>query len=271
MTDPIAEALDAFVPAFESAEGDWRAILNAASAPAPVALADGEPRHRLVRAWRPQWRRRRLLVAVALVATMAVATAAIAGALGAFNGIGAAQHPQTGADVIDPATAAYMEDKNCNGPGEPACQGRIVGLQLDTARHIGQLPDGQNIYVLSCAHANLCTVIGPPHPTWAVNSPLSSSHPSTIFSYLAVNGADPSANQWFTFGVALDGVVSVTFQSYEADGATPAGPNVTVPVHENFWVYKADHMPTVLQPVTAHFADGTTVTEPATGKNCAAC
>ena len=93
---------------------------------------------------RPRSRRSAVAVGVA-VAALAGVGAAISAGLGAFNGIGAAQHPRTRADVIDPATAAYMEDKNCNRPGEPACQGRIVGLQLDTARHIGRLPDGQNI------------------------------------------------------------------------------------------------------------------------------
>jgi hypothetical protein len=202
---------------------------------------------------------------------MAVGVAAVAAGLGVFNGISAAQHPQTPSDVIDPATAAYMEDKNCNGPGEHACQGRIVGLQFDTARHLGRLPDGQNIYVLGCAHGDLCTVVGPPHPTWTDNTPLSKTHPATIVSYLAVNDNDPTANRWFTFGVALDGVTSISFQSYQASGSTPAGPQVTVPVEDNFWEYEGKRAPTDLQPVTAHFADGTAVTMPAQGKDCAAC
>src|SRR3954452_13228472 len=53
---------------------------------------------RLRRSWRPV-----LGVAVA-VAALAGAGIAIAAGFGAFNGISAAQHPQTGADVIDPAT-----------------------------------------------------------------------------------------------------------------------------------------------------------------------
>ena len=40
MTDPIAEALDAFVPAFDPAQGDWQAILKAASMRAAVPPAD---------------------------------------------------------------------------------------------------------------------------------------------------------------------------------------------------------------------------------------
>lgn len=220
----------------------------------------------------PHSRRSAVAVGVA-VAALAGVGAAISAGLGAFNGIGAAQHPRTGGDVIDAATAAYMEDKNCNGPGEPACQGRIVGLQLDTARHIGRLPDGQNIYVLSCAQENLCTVVGPPHPTWEVNTPLSSSHPSTIFTYLAVDDHDPSAKRWITFGVALDGVASVSFQPTQAADGGSTGPAVTVPVKDNLWTYETNDKepPYALQSVSAHFADGATVVEPPTGRNCAAC
>jgi hypothetical protein len=48
-----------------------------------------------------------------------------------------------------------------------------------------------------------------------------------------------------------------------------------VPVNYNFWIYEAsgalDDTPDPLQPLTVHFADGTSVTMPATGPNCAAC
>lgn len=263
MTDPITEALDAFVPPFESVKGNWQAILKSASTPAAVAAADRKPRHRLVRSWHPQKRRRRpLLVAVSLLATTAVATAAIAAALGAFNGIGAANHPQTGADVIDPATAAYVQE-------------HLAGIQVDTARHIGQLQSGQNIYVITGTQNDLCTVVSPPNPEAWCGDPLGNAHPATIYTYPAFNN-DPSI-RWITFGIALDGVTSVSFpystQATPAGGGGPLGPAVTVPVNDNLWTYPSNNTwpPTVLQPVTAHFADGTTVVEPATGKNCAAC
>lgn len=85
MTDPIAEALDAFVPAFAAAEGDWQAILKAASLPAAVASAD-----RQGRAVRPSTRRRGALarrpvqVALALV-LLALLTTGVAWAAGAFK------------------------------------------------------------------------------------------------------------------------------------------------------------------------------------------
>lgn len=168
-----------------------------------------------------------------------------------------------------------MERTNCTLPGGHPCAPMMDDLQFDNARHLGQLPDGQNIYVLGCAKIDLCTVVGPPHGTFEDNSPLSKSHPSTIFTYVATNGSDSSASRWFTFGVALDGAASVTFDLQEEADGTPIGPQVTVPVKNNFWIYEGPpgdlHVPNALQPLAVHFTDGTTVIEPATGANCAAC
>jgi hypothetical protein len=232
-------------------------------------------------------RLRPVLVVAVAVAALAGTGAAIADGLGAFGGIGAANHPQTGADMIDPATATYLDGKYCSGsinpktgvvPKREGCRGvGVIGLQLDLARHLGQLPDGQNVYLIP-RHGdndNLCTVVGPPHPEIECNSVLSQSHPTTIYTYDLGNN-DPTT-RWVTFGVALDGVTSVSFQystqATPAEGGGPVGPRVAVPVHDNLWMYPSNNEvpPTVLQPVTVHFADGTTVTEPATGKNCAAC
>lgn len=247
MTDRIAEALDEFVPSFETIEGDWKGVLHEA---AVASRAEHRPRLRQ--------RRRRLLVAAALLATVAVGTAAIAVGLGAFNGIGAAQHPIGTADVLDPATAAYV-------------QGHLAGIRLDTTRHIGQLPDGQNVYVITGTQNDLCTVVGPPNGFAQCGDPLSDAHPATITGYYTANN-DPSV-RWIVFGLALDDVTSVTFQPQSTSDGAPAGPQVTVPVTNNLWTYESNQAepPYVLQPVTAHFANGTTVTEPATGKNCAAC
>ena len=216
----------------------------------------GNPRERATR--HGLRRSRPLLVAVALVATMALATAAIAVALGAFNGIGAAQHPVGTADVLDPGTAAYVQE-------------HLAGIQLDTTRRVGQLPDGQNVYVITGTQNDLCTVVGPPNAFAQCGDPLSDAHPATITGDYAANN-DPSI-RWIVFGLALDGVTSVTFQPGQAGDGGPTGPEVTVPVNDNLWTYESNQAqpPYVLQPVTAHFADGTTVTEPATGTNCAAC
>lgn len=81
MTDPITEALDAFVPAFDSAEGDWQAILQAASRPAFAASADRHPLAVRRRAWRPTASvRRTIALALVVLAVLALGTAWAAGA-----------------------------------------------------------------------------------------------------------------------------------------------------------------------------------------------
>lgn len=76
MTDPIAEALDAFVPAFASAEGDWQAILREATA-LPTTPPRRRRRHAILA-------RRSVRIAIAL-AVLALMTTGIAWAAGAFN------------------------------------------------------------------------------------------------------------------------------------------------------------------------------------------
>ena len=71
MTDPIAEALDAFVPAFASVEGDWQAILRAASLPGATGPDDRQLVHWPARL--PIGRRRWAVAAIALAAAAAVA------------------------------------------------------------------------------------------------------------------------------------------------------------------------------------------------------
>jgi hypothetical protein len=245
VTDPIAEALDEFVPSFGTVDENWRGILVAAAVPPRPARRS---------------RRRRVLLAVALFATVAVATAAVAAGLGAFNGIEAAQHPIGTADIPDPTTAAYV-------------QSHLAGIQLDTTRHIAQLPDGQDVYVITGTQNDLCVVIGPPQVEASCGDPLSDVHPATIETYPISNDAGTKVVSWIVFGVALDGVSSVSFQSTQASSGEPSGPEITVPVSDNLWVWPTDQgtPPTALQQVTAHFEDGTSVVEPATGKNCAAC
>ena len=199
------------------------------------------------RRWKP------LLVAVVVTAALAGAGVAIADGLGAFNGIGAAQHPQTGADVIDPATQAYMEGQDCNNlPSQPSphCMPVIRGLLFDTARVVGQIPSGQNIYVISTKSDSLCFVVGPPQPEWNCEDPLSRSHPSVVFPYTQ-DGAP-----YTVVGIALDGVTTVSFNE--------DGQDVTLPVKDNVWTWQTDSSDGLASPMsslTAHFADGTSVVQ----------
>jgi hypothetical protein len=68
-------------------------------------------------------------------------------------------------------------------------------------------------------------------------------------------------SDWFTFGIALDGVTAVSFD--------PNGQEeITLPVEGNVWTYRSDSFDamTALQglPLTAHFADGRTVVDKCT-------
>lgn len=204
---------------------------------------------------RPRSFRRSVVVLASLVVVLlGTVGAGIAASMGAFDGLHAAQHPLGVTDVFDPATADYVKT-------------HLAGIQIETARHVGELPDNQKVYVITGTQNDLCTVLQPPNATAWCGAPLSKEHPATLYAYPLSDGTHISS--WIAFGVALDGVTSITFQPSETAGST--GPDVTVPVKDNLWVHEGHDQPGILQPVTARFVDGTTVTEPATGTNCAAC
>ena len=217
---------------------ELRSVLDTYAGPA-------RPRERAVRHRARRWRP--LLVVAFAVLALAGTGVAIANRLGAFdggvfNGIGAAHHPQTSDDVIDPAIRAYMDGNGCKHPCHP----------LDS-RRIAQLPDGANLYVFGTTWKGLCFVAGPPPTPANCSSALSRSHPSTVWFYSS--GSDSS--DWFVFGVAVDGVTEVSFE--------PNGQQVTVPVKGNVWTYRNDSLSAMTGliglPLTAHFADGTTVVD----------
>jgi len=82
MTDPIAEALDAFVPAFVSVNGDWHGVLQAAGHPAAVG-----PAHRQSPPARSAMQPRRLwprITSSRRTAYLVIATLLAAGGAGAY-------------------------------------------------------------------------------------------------------------------------------------------------------------------------------------------
>lgn len=191
--------------------------------------------------------RRPVVAAAVVAAVLAVTGVAIADGLGAFNGIGAAQHPPTGADVIDPATRAYME---CQGVAWPCMAPPPRGVRWDTTRVVGRLPTGQNIYVFTTKSNELCYVVGPPRPEWNCEDPLTRSHPSTVFEY------SEEGTPYTLVGIALDGIASVSFDE--------RGRAVTVPVKDNVWIYRTGYAEAFYDAgsaLTAHFADGSTVVQ----------
>lgn len=232
-----------------AATGRARAAVMETAAGRSRPARTANPRRR----WRPV-----LVAAVALVA-LAGTSVAIANRLGAFgggvfNGIGSAHHPRTSEDVIDPATRAYIDRTSCHLAGGRPCSPMIVGMRFGTSRRIAQLPDGQSLYVLKTSWKGLCFVAGPPpHGRFDCSRPLSRAHPSTVwFDSAGLRMAD-----WFAFGIAMDGVTAVSFK--------PNGHEITLPVKGNVWTYRSDPALDASRlagfPLTAHFADGRTVTD----------
>lgn len=82
MTDPIASALDAFVPAFSSAEGKWQEIIDSASA----AKGMTGLRSRLSIRWPSALRHRLLAAVVIVVLTLVLPALALSGVLDTLFG-----------------------------------------------------------------------------------------------------------------------------------------------------------------------------------------
>jgi hypothetical protein len=194
------------------------------------------PRRHPLRDLRP------VLVAAVIVAALAGVGVAIAAGFGAFNGIGAAQHPPTAADKLEPAVAASLV----------AADNRL-GLELDSARFVTQLAGGIRIYAVAATDGELCAVAErlPNNngkndaSTTECGSPLTQSQPTTAESFQP-NEQSPV----ITWGIALDSVTAVSF--------TAGGQAVTVPVKNNVWAYEGSNP--ALDSLVAHFVDGSTET-----------
>ena len=218
---------------------ELRSTLNTYSGP-------DEPRER-PRGHDPRRFRHVLLVVVALAA-LAGAGVGIADGFGAFDGIGAAQHPQTGADVLDAKTLAGLKN---------ACPTQIVQgsmyisfchLVLDSARLVGQVPSFGNVYVVTNTRGDLCTVFE--GGDGSCGPPLSKSQPITFGTF---NPSSTTGGTFVASGLAIDGVTAVSF--------TVSGKAVEVPVKNNVWVYSEPNSHAKLgQCVVAHLDDGSTVT-----------
>jgi hypothetical protein len=177
--------------------------------------------------------RKPTLMAAFVLAALALTGAAIADGVGAFSGISATQRPQTGSDVLDPQTLQRLQ-QNCSDETfwTPQCH-----LVLDSARLVGQLPGGAKLYAIADTRGHLCMV-----------------DPSGMVCGAGLTPARPIADESvgeLMFGVALDGVTSISFER--------AGEEVTIPVKNNVWVYQGASLPEA-GALTAHFDDGTTVT-----------
>ena len=182
-----------------------------------------------------------------LLAIAAAALAFAGGAYGAgfnpFAGIIGADHPATANDTLDPPISDYITTLN------QQWNGTLNGaLEPDTARLLSTLPSGSKIYVVATTGEELCVLIqetpGSGKDTaMGCGAPLSQSQPTTDETFQP----DPSTPP-LSFGVAQDGVTSVSF-------ATPDG-DVTVPVINNVWIYQGRS--DAGSSLTVHYANGDT-------------
>lgn len=186
--------------------------------------------------------RRPVLVTAIVVIALALTGVAIADGVGAFNGIQAAQRPQTGADKLD------LKDPACAGDSQVAATSPFCHLVLSSARMIRTLSSGRKLWVVTDTRGDLCVILqgaGSPR-TWSAagcGSTLSASQPTTLASF----GEGPGIKS-ITFGVALDSVVAVSFMAGDQ--------TVTIPVTDNVWAYEGHN--SARNSLTVHYADGTT-------------
>jgi hypothetical protein len=174
------------------------------------------------------------------LAALVGAGVAIAAGIGAFDGISAANHPQTSTDKLDAAMVDLVAEANVSLraiPNDP--DGQVVA---SSSRLIGQLANGANVYVMPTTTNKLCVVTQttPRSENYSgivCIDPLSQSEPTTLVSKPPL-----------TYGVAQDDVASVSF-------GTPSG-QVTVPVKNNIWSYEGDGVD--LSSVSVAFDDGST-------------
>lgn len=200
------------------------------------------------------WLRNPALVSVVVAAALVLTGVAIADGLGVFNGLGAAQHPPTSADVPDAQALAGIRQMCTGWPQavdnsgfyNPYCH-----LDLSTARFLTDTGPGGKVWVVADARGELCTAGG----LWECLQPFGKSRPITFAS----NNETPTDGGTFhAEGLAMDGVTSVSFVPVPGDGTT-----VTVPVKGNIWIYSKPNSHAVDGDcVVANFADGSTVSLP---------
>ncbi|HJQ74071.1 MAG TPA: hypothetical protein VJ814_04255 [Gaiellaceae bacterium] len=190
-------------------------------------------------------RRPALVVAIVVVA-LAVTGVAIANGVGAFNGIGAAQRPQSSEDALDPRDLP-PDCSSSVAARSPFCQ-----LVYSSARLVRTLPSGDRVWVVTDTHGDLCVIVE--NSGAGCGAPLDESHPIT---FMSSNTSPTTGGEFIASGVAIDGVTAVSF--------TARGTAVTVPVKDNVFAYEEPDSHAIEgQCIVVHFADGTSVDYPPT-------
>lgn len=199
-----------------------------------------------------RFRPRVALVCAAMTAVLVVAGVAVGDGTDPFFGIGSADHAATRQDSLDPAVLGEIQSDNARLASLPPLTGQSAGpMQLlpETARLANEFSSGQRLYVISTNNNQLCTLFQPSSSqqgSIGCGNPLSDNQPTTIATEdTVVNG--PNATPPIVYGVARNGIASVSFE-------TPSG-TVTVPVQANVWFYQGQN--SALEHLTVHFDNGT--------------
>jgi hypothetical protein len=193
-------------------------------------------------------RRRPLIVVVIALAALLAAGIALASGVNPFAGIGAADHTRGTKDMLNPAALAAITSLNAERGSAAKRLGIVVGQLLpDSARLVRKLSGGDRVYAIATTTDELCVLIQEPpgerfRAAIGCGAPLSQEQPTTEETMQP----DPETPP-FTFGVARDDVVAVSF--------IVNGSEQTVPVKDNVWAY---HGAVDLPPLTVHFSDGST-------------
>ena len=206
-----------------------RTILAPLARVEPVTLEEAR-RHR---------RRRTALLFAVAAAAVGLAGAAIASGVGPFPGIAAANHPARPSDAPGPGVVDQLRADQLPA-GDPLDQ--IGSRRLGSARLVGTLPSGRRVYLVPTSKGKLCVVVA--RLAESCGDTLTRESPIT-FTVVDAGAGEPAVG----YGVALDGVVSVSFKA--------GGRAVTVPVRDNFFVYEAPSGAS-FSPPSVTFADGTT-------------
>lgn len=166
--------------------------------------------------------------------------------LSPFNGISAAEHATTGADVLPRRILAQIKQMNAQYASASATGFQPLRLLPNTARVLGRAPNGSAVYGLTDNRGDLCTF---GDDGGSCGPPLSRSHPVTIGT---ANGSPTTGGTLIVSGVAMDGVTSLSFTVWNK--------KVTVPVKNNVYLYrKPDSTAHDARCVVAHLANGSTL------------
>jgi len=190
-----------------------------------------------------------LIAAIVAVALALIGVSLAATQWGPLSGISSADRPPSERDKLGPEVVAQLRSDEL-----PAgLSGDQIGKRLvESARWVGNLPDGRNLYLVPSADGRLCVLAA--GLSESCGDALTRAAPITFT--ISANGV---GSRPLIYGVALDGVVSVAFRT--------GGVAVTLPVRNNVFAYEGPPYegspsqpgPGVSAP-TVNFSDGTSIT-----------